>query len=60
MAHFSKIIFMVGAIFSLRSFSNKGLSLSGPAALSGFRFLRSFKSPLREISISGMAGTVFG
>ena len=47
---------IIGAISSLSSFSNKGLSLSGPAAFPGFRFFRSFKRPLRDISMSGMTG----
>ena len=53
---FSKMTLIIGAISSLSSFSNKGLSLSGPAALPGFRFFRSFKRPLRDISMSGMTG----
>ena len=45
---------MIGAISSLSSLNRRGLSLSGPAALPGFRFLSSLSSPFCEILISGM------
>ena len=45
---------MIGAITSLSSLNRRGLSLSGPAALPGFRFLSSLSSPFCEILITGM------
>ena len=50
----SKMTLMIGAISSLSSLNRRGLSLSGPAALPGFRFFRSLSSPFCEILISGM------
>ena len=45
---------------TLSSFSNRGLNLSGTAALPGFRFCRSFKIKLLEISVSGIIWLLFG
>ena len=53
---FLKLTLIIGAISSLISFSNKGLSVSGHAAFPDFRIFRSFKRPLRDISMSGMTG----
>ena len=53
----SKMILMIGVISSRGSLSRRGLSLSGPAALLGFRFLSSFNSPIWEMLISGMVVT---
>ena len=50
----SKMILMIGTISSLSSLSKRGFSLSGPAALPGLRFFKSFSSPLSEMSISGI------
>ena len=52
----SKITLIFGAISSLSSLSSNCLSLSGPAAFPSFRHFRSFKRPLRDISISGITG----
>ena len=51
------MIFMIRVISSRSSLTKRGLSLSGPAALLGFRFLRSFNSPFCEILISGIVVT---
>ena len=53
----SKITWMIGEISSLSSLRIKGLILSGPSALPGFRLLRNFVIPFIEISSSGILGT---
>ena len=45
---------VVGAISSRSSLSKRGLSISGPAALPGLRLWSNFRSPFRDMSISGM------
>ena len=42
---------MIGAISTRCSFSNNGLSLSGPAALSGVKWLESFRMPFPDMSM---------
>ena len=48
------MILMIGVIYSRSSLSRRGLSLSGPAALLGLRFFKSFNSPFCEMLISGI------
>ena len=50
----SNMILMIGVISSRSSLSRRGLSLSGPAALLGLRFFKSFNSPFCEMLISGI------
>ena len=50
----SKMTLMIGAFSSRSSLGKRGLSLSGPAALSGLRLWSNFSSPFRDMSISGM------
>ena len=46
----------MGAISSLSSFSRRGFSLSGPAALlAGLRLFKNLRSPFREVLTSGMS-----
>ena len=49
---------MIGAISTRSSFSNNGLSLSGPAALPGFKLLSNFRMQIRDMSISDRTGVV--
>ena len=46
----------IGAISCDSSFKTLGLMLSGPAALYGLSFSRSFSTPLLEMVISGAEG----
>ena len=49
---------ITGAISIFNCFKTTGLIESGPAALSDFRYDKSFRTPLRSILISGIAGHI--
>ena len=49
---------ITGAISILNCFKTTALIESDPAALSGFKFDKSFRTPLKSILISGIAGHI--
>ena len=49
---------MIGAISARSSFSHNGLSLSGPAALPGFKLFNNFRIPFRDMSMSDRTDVV--
>ena len=54
------IIYKMGEISRLSSFKTVGVIESGPAALCGFRFERSFSMPGADVCIFGMEGCGLG
>ena len=55
-----KIAVTTGAISFASSLRTTGLMPSGPAALEGFRLVKSFRTPLVDMSKSGIPGTLLG
>ena len=53
-----KIAVTIGAISFASSIRTTGLMESEPAALEGFKLIKSFRTSLAEMSISGIAGTL--